>query len=110
MQIFVKQYVSFKLGVNNTVFQAELAATDFAVRWVLENKVKFVFFTDSQSSIDALRSSRSRSEVVIRAKENFNLAGGQIGLAWVKAHASNPVIELAVAAIQGVKMHFPIRV
>ncbi|GBN25874.1 hypothetical protein AVEN_30973-1, partial [Araneus ventricosus] len=32
----------------------------------------------------------SRFEVVIRAKENFNLAGGQIGLAWVKAHAGNP--------------------
>ncbi|GBL75883.1 hypothetical protein AVEN_234227-1 [Araneus ventricosus] len=65
-----------------------------------------------QSSIEALRSSRSRSEVVIRAKENFNLAGGQIGLAWLKAHAGNPGNELAdhhakLAAIQGVEMHLP---
>ncbi|GBO29258.1 hypothetical protein AVEN_159147-1, partial [Araneus ventricosus] len=66
----------FKLGVNNTVFQAELVAIDFAVRWALGEKIKINIITDSQSSIEALQSSRSRSEVVIRAKENFNLAGG----------------------------------
>ncbi|GBM63017.1 hypothetical protein AVEN_143448-1 [Araneus ventricosus] len=36
----------FKLGVNNTagliIFQAELAATDFAVRWALEKKSKLI--------------------------------------------------------------------
>ncbi|GBO38119.1 hypothetical protein AVEN_116634-1 [Araneus ventricosus] len=32
----------FKLGVNNTVFQAELAAIDFAVRWALEQKSKLI--------------------------------------------------------------------
>ncbi|GBL72030.1 hypothetical protein AVEN_115058-1 [Araneus ventricosus] len=32
----------FKLGVNNTVFQAELAAIDFAVRWALDKKIKLI--------------------------------------------------------------------
>ncbi|GBN28512.1 hypothetical protein AVEN_259043-1, partial [Araneus ventricosus] len=102
----------FKLGVNNTVSQAQLAAIDFVVRWALGKKIKINIITDSQSSNEALRSSRSWSEVVIRAKENFNLAGGQIGLAWVKAHAGNPGNELAdhhakLATIQGVEMHLP---
>ncbi|GBM80186.1 hypothetical protein AVEN_141654-1 [Araneus ventricosus] len=76
------------------------------VRRVLEKKNKINIITDSQSSIEALRSSRSRSEVVISAKENFNSVGGQIGPAWVKAHAGNPGNELAdhhakLATIQG---------
>ncbi|GBL78830.1 hypothetical protein AVEN_48825-1 [Araneus ventricosus] len=84
------EILKFKLGVNNTAFQAELAAIDFAVRWALGKKVKVNIFTDSQSSIETLRSSGYRSEEVIRAKENFNLAGGHIGLAWIKAQARNP--------------------
>ncbi|GBO41060.1 hypothetical protein AVEN_165919-1 [Araneus ventricosus] len=32
----------FKLGVNNTVFQAEMAAKDFAVRWSLEKMSKLI--------------------------------------------------------------------
>ncbi|GBN40228.1 hypothetical protein AVEN_245008-1 [Araneus ventricosus] len=100
----------FKLSVNNTVFQAELAAIDFAVRWALEKKIKINIITDSQSSIEALRSFRSRSEVIIRAKENSNMIGGQIGLARVKAHAGNLGNKLAdhhakLATIQGVEMH-----
>ncbi|GBN58490.1 hypothetical protein AVEN_180747-1 [Araneus ventricosus] len=94
------------------VFPAELAAIDFAGLW---KKIKINIITDSQSSIEALRS--SRSEVVIRAKENFNLAGGQIGLAWVKAYAGNPGSELAdhhakLPTIQGWKCTcvLPIRV
>ncbi|GBN71494.1 hypothetical protein AVEN_210822-1 [Araneus ventricosus] len=62
---------------------------------------------DSQSSIEALRSSKSRSEVVIRTKENFNLAGGQIGLAWVKAHAGNPANDAKLPTIQRMEMHLP---
>ncbi|GBN02089.1 hypothetical protein AVEN_73291-1 [Araneus ventricosus] len=99
----------FKLGVNNTVFQAELAAIDSLG---FGKKIKINIIMDSQLSIEALRSSSSRSEVVIGAKENFSLAGRQIGLAWVKAHAGNPGNELAdhhakLATIQGVEMHLP---
>ncbi|GBN06752.1 hypothetical protein AVEN_14639-1 [Araneus ventricosus] len=106
---------NFKLGVNNTVFQAELAAIDFAVCWDLKKKIKINIITDSQSSIEALRS--SMSSMVIKSKENFNLVGGQIGLSWVKTHAGNPGSDLAdhhtkLATTQGVEMHclFPIRV
>ncbi|GBN70543.1 hypothetical protein AVEN_65543-1 [Araneus ventricosus] len=84
------------------------SVSPFAGLW---KKIK-INITDSQSSIEALRTSRSRSEVVIRAKENFNLAGGQIGIAWVKARAGNPGNELAdhhakLATIQGVEMYLP---
>ncbi|GBM08349.1 hypothetical protein AVEN_86056-1, partial [Araneus ventricosus] len=73
---------------------------------------RLIFLRISKSSIEVHGSSISRSEVVIRAKENFNLAGGQIGLAWVKAHAGNPGNERPdhhdkLATIQGMEMHLP---
>ncbi|GBM44046.1 hypothetical protein AVEN_223170-1 [Araneus ventricosus] len=64
----------FKLNKNNTVFQAELAAIDFGVRWVLENHKSINIHTESRSSIEALRSTRPRSALVIRVKENFYMA------------------------------------
>ncbi|GBM61125.1 hypothetical protein AVEN_152265-1 [Araneus ventricosus] len=42
----------FKLSKNNTVFQAELAAINFAVRWAQENGLKIKIYTDSQPSIE----------------------------------------------------------
>ncbi|GBO32207.1 hypothetical protein AVEN_237630-1 [Araneus ventricosus] len=80
----------FKLSKNNTVFQAELAAINFAVRWAQENGSKINIYTDSQSSIEALRSTRPRSAFVIEAKKNFYLAGNSVGLTWVKAHVGDP--------------------
>ncbi|GBM38476.1 hypothetical protein AVEN_24574-1 [Araneus ventricosus] len=41
----------FTLSKNNTVFQAELAAIDFVVRWAQEKGFKINIHTDSQSSI-----------------------------------------------------------
>ncbi|GBL79991.1 hypothetical protein AVEN_29016-1 [Araneus ventricosus] len=61
----------FKLSKNNTVFQAELAAINFAVRWTQENGFKINIYTDSQSLIKALRSARPRSAFVIRGKKEF---------------------------------------
>ncbi|GBO35990.1 hypothetical protein AVEN_48096-1 [Araneus ventricosus] len=52
-------------------------------------------YTDSQSSIEALRSTRPRSAFVIEAKKNFYLAGNSVGLTWVKAHVGDPGNELA---------------
>ncbi|GBO26908.1 hypothetical protein AVEN_52672-1 [Araneus ventricosus] len=61
----------FKLNTNNTVFQPELAAIDFGVRWALERHKSININIDSWSSIEALRSSRPRSALVISAKKNF---------------------------------------
>ncbi|GBM69951.1 hypothetical protein AVEN_65000-1 [Araneus ventricosus] len=44
-----------KLEPQNTVFQAELAALGEAVDWAIENKKKINIYTDSRSSIEALR-------------------------------------------------------
>ncbi|GBL76173.1 hypothetical protein AVEN_234454-1 [Araneus ventricosus] len=83
----------FKLSKNNTIFQAELAAINFAVRWVQENGFKINIYTDSQSSIEALQSTRPRSAFVIEAKKNFYLVGNSVGLTWVKAHVDDRVMS-----------------
>ncbi|GBN19152.1 hypothetical protein AVEN_46757-1 [Araneus ventricosus] len=70
----------FKLNKNNTVFQAEIAAIDFVVCWALENGVRINIHTDSQSSIKALRSARSRSATVNKAKKNYYFSEGSVGL------------------------------
>ncbi|GBM23914.1 hypothetical protein AVEN_211610-1 [Araneus ventricosus] len=57
----------FKLSA---VSQAELKAINFAVRWAQENGFKINIYTDSQSSIEALRSARPRSAFVIEEKNN----------------------------------------
>ncbi|GBL99653.1 hypothetical protein AVEN_68898-1 [Araneus ventricosus] len=85
----------FKLSKNNTVSQAELAPINFAVCWTLENGFKINIYTDSQSSVEALRSTRPRSAFVIETKNNFYLAGNSVGLTWVKALVGDPGNELA---------------
>ncbi|GBM32698.1 hypothetical protein AVEN_223476-1 [Araneus ventricosus] len=51
-----------KLEPQNTVFQAELVALGEAVDWAIENKKKINIYTDSRSSIEALKSYRSKSK------------------------------------------------
>ncbi|GBN57286.1 hypothetical protein AVEN_167097-1 [Araneus ventricosus] len=91
----VIEIFKFKLSKNNTVYQAELAAINFAVRWTQENGFKINIYTNSQSSIEALRSTRPRPAFVVEAKKNFYLAGYSVELTWVKAHAGDPGNELA---------------
>ncbi|GBM24532.1 Retrovirus-related Pol polyprotein from type-1 retrotransposable element R1, partial [Araneus ventricosus] len=51
----------FKLKSYNSVFQAELAAIKYAANWAASHNYKINIYTDSLSSIIALKSSRSRS-------------------------------------------------
>ncbi|GBL88532.1 hypothetical protein AVEN_159116-1 [Araneus ventricosus] len=75
----------FKLESFNTVLQAELFGIYFAVCCALENGHKINIYTDSLSSIQILRSPNTKSDFVIKFKENLSKAGGLIGLSWVKA-------------------------
>ncbi|GBL74186.1 hypothetical protein AVEN_231066-1 [Araneus ventricosus] len=69
----------FKLNKNNTFFQAKLAVIDFGVRWALENHKSINIHTYSRSSIEALKSARPRSAIVISVKKNFYMAGDLVG-------------------------------
>ncbi|GBN10656.1 hypothetical protein AVEN_206245-1 [Araneus ventricosus] len=62
---------------------------------VQENGFKINIYTDSQSSIEALWSSRPRFAFVIEAKKNLYLAGDSDGLACVEAHVGDMGNELA---------------
>ncbi|GBO12880.1 hypothetical protein AVEN_63582-1 [Araneus ventricosus] len=53
-KINIQNYL-FKLKTFNSVFQAELAAIEFAVNWAVKEKVKVNIHTDSLSSIYAIR-------------------------------------------------------
>ncbi|GBM80812.1 hypothetical protein AVEN_144538-1 [Araneus ventricosus] len=101
-----------KLEPQNTVFQAELATLGEAVDWAIENKKKINIYTDSRSSIEALKSYGSRSKLVISIKNKFCLAEGLVGVAWVKAHVGISGNELAdhfdkLASVEGESMDIP---
>ncbi|GBN58465.1 hypothetical protein AVEN_187343-1 [Araneus ventricosus] len=85
----------FKLASFNSVFQAELAAINFAAGWVLENSYKINIFTDSLSSIEILKKSSSKLNYIHQIKNNMFRAIGSVGLSWVKAHADIPGNKLA---------------
>ncbi|GBO46225.1 hypothetical protein AVEN_70467-1, partial [Araneus ventricosus] len=50
---------------------AELAAIDFAAGWALNKNAKIKIFTDSKSSIEALRSANIKSNFVLSVKEHL---------------------------------------
>ncbi|GBO28272.1 hypothetical protein AVEN_152749-1, partial [Araneus ventricosus] len=85
----------FKLSSFNSVFQAELAAINFAAGWAVDNGTRINIFTDSLSSIEALKKSNSKSKYLNEIKNNMFNAIGSVGLSWVKAHAGIPGNELA---------------
>ncbi|GBN76058.1 hypothetical protein AVEN_10077-1 [Araneus ventricosus] len=76
----------FKLQPHNSVSQAELAAIQHAANWAASNNYKINIYTDSLSSIMALKSASSRSSFVISAKNDLSAVKGLVGLSWVKAH------------------------
>ncbi|GBO15261.1 Putative protein in type-1 retrotransposable element R1DM [Araneus ventricosus] len=92
-EINIQNYL-FKLNTFNSVFQAELAAVEFAVNWAVKEKVKANIHTDSLSSISAINSANTRSEFVNKVKSNIFKAKNMVGLSWVKAHVGIPGDEL----------------
>ncbi|GBM62008.1 hypothetical protein AVEN_199311-1 [Araneus ventricosus] len=105
--------ICHKLEPNNIVFQAELAALGVAADWAVENNTKINIFTDSKSSIDALKSHRTKSNFVNSIKNKFRLAKRLVGLTRVKAQAGIPGNELAdqfakLATTNGELMNLPL--
>ncbi|GBO00648.1 hypothetical protein AVEN_58895-1 [Araneus ventricosus] len=86
----------YKMNSFNSVFQAELAAINFAAGWAFERNVKIKVFSDSKSSIEAIRSPKVKSNFVLSVKDNLYNAKDLVSLVWVKARAGNPGNELAV--------------
>ncbi|GBL74136.1 hypothetical protein AVEN_231027-1 [Araneus ventricosus] len=75
--------------------EAKLVAINFAAGWALERNVKIKGFSDSKSSIEAIRSSKVKSNFVLSVKDNLYNAKDLVSLVWVKAHVGNPGNELA---------------
>ncbi|GBO13821.1 hypothetical protein AVEN_236087-1 [Araneus ventricosus] len=85
----------YKMNSFNSVFQAELAAINFASCFALERNVKIKVFSDSKSYIEEIRSSKIKSNFVLSVKDNLYNAKDLVSLVWVKAHACNLGNELA---------------
>ncbi|GBM65147.1 hypothetical protein AVEN_185787-1 [Araneus ventricosus] len=59
---------------------AELAAINFAAGWALERNVKIKVFSDSKSSIEAIRSPKVKSNFVLSLKDNLYNAKDLVSL------------------------------
>ncbi|GBM65612.1 hypothetical protein AVEN_164719-1 [Araneus ventricosus] len=84
----------FKLNKNNIVFQVELVAIDFGVRWALGEHKSINIHSDTRSSIEVLRSARPRY-ASLNSVKNFYVAGDLVGFDWIKVHVGEPGIEFA---------------
>ncbi|GBM69834.1 hypothetical protein AVEN_198541-1 [Araneus ventricosus] len=103
----------FKLNTFNSVFQAELAAIEFAVNWDVKEKVKVNIHTDSLSSRSVINSANTRSEFVNKVKSNIFKAKNMVGLSCVEAHVGVSGNELAdqqdkLAITSGDKLFIPV--
>ncbi|GBL87059.1 hypothetical protein AVEN_218756-1 [Araneus ventricosus] len=85
----------YKLNPTNSVFQAELAAISVATDWALEHNQLGNMHSNSQSSIETIKSVEPKSEFVNDIKKKIYNSKRLVGLTWVKAHAGNPGNERA---------------
>ncbi|GBM91368.1 hypothetical protein AVEN_201343-1 [Araneus ventricosus] len=85
----------YKRNSFSFVFQAHLAAINFAAGWALERNVSIKMFSDSKFSIEAIRSPKVKSNFVLSVKDNLYNAKDLVCLVWVNAHAGDPGNELA---------------
>ncbi len=90
---------SYHLAENNTVYQGEVYALKKAAEWI-NNHCEWEsidIYSDSQASLQALRSTTVISKLVRETKQILNQAGQQnrITLRWVRAHVGHEGNERA---------------
>ncbi|GBN46372.1 hypothetical protein AVEN_255775-1 [Araneus ventricosus] len=84
-EVYVQDFADFEAN-QHLMREAELAAINFAAVWALERNVKIKVFSDSKSSIEAIRSPKVKSNFVLSVKDNLYNAKDLVSLVWVKAH------------------------
>ena len=87
-----------QLGINNSVYQAEITAISQACKSLCEIVTpRVTIFSDSQAAISSLNSLKVKSKTVLNCIRQLNLLGNncQVDIKWVKAHADHPGNEFA---------------
>ncbi|GBL99277.1 hypothetical protein AVEN_177312-1 [Araneus ventricosus] len=74
-----------KLSPANTVFQAEILALKAAIEWANTANEDVNIWSDSESSLQALKSFNVKSKITQEAQMTL-LENARIRLGWVKAH------------------------
>ena len=86
------------LGLENSVFQAEILAIQKAAEALMETHFDSVhFFSDSQAAIAALTNLKLKHSTVAKCIECLNILSERmkVTISWVKAHADHPGNEYA---------------
>ena len=105
---------SFRISDSCSVFQAELLAIQFAAKWILDANLQgsVTFFVDSKAAMQALRTGRIRSQIVLNTITSVSsLTRAQF--VWVKSHSgildNDAVDDLAKQATRSTAVReFPI--
>ncbi|GBM43947.1 hypothetical protein AVEN_251646-1 [Araneus ventricosus] len=83
-----------KLSPANTVFQAEMLALKAAIEWANTANEDVNIWSDSESSLQALKSFNVKSKITQEAQMTL-LENARIRLGWVKAHTGIKGNEIA---------------
>ncbi|GBN53327.1 hypothetical protein AVEN_39572-1 [Araneus ventricosus] len=83
-----------KLSPANTVFQAEILALKAAIEWANTANEDVNIWSDSESSLQALKSFNVKSKITQEAQMTL-LENARIRLGWVKAHIGIKGNEIA---------------
>ncbi|GBM85451.1 hypothetical protein AVEN_134352-1 [Araneus ventricosus] len=78
----------------NTMFQAEMLALKAAIEWANTANEDVNIWSDSESSLQALKSSNVKSKITQEAQMTL-LENARIRLGWVKAHIGIKGNEIA---------------
>ncbi|GBM69877.1 hypothetical protein AVEN_154514-1 [Araneus ventricosus] len=83
-----------QLNPFNTVFQAELLATQEACLWASKTNQQIKVWSDSESSLHSIASIDTKSPIAQQTQEIL-LKSTNIKLGWIKAHVGYSGIEAA---------------